>query len=188
MSITTCYGRVSTEEYDVMRASPEGLVQFADGTLPDEQCLYLDKAAPVIAWLLSPRERESQTQFAQAVRERENAPVITAPLISPVDDALAAVMGIGEKDVKLDMGLGPATVHRADRVALYAQLLAKIDEPQLREHLDFEEMESALLSVDGWLDEGEELFTEYVLPLFRRLKLFYKAAAEHQQVMLVWHE
>jgi Domain of unknown function (DUF1877) len=188
MSITTCYGRVSNEEYEAMLASPDGLVQFADGTLPDEQCLYLDKAAPVIAWLLSPYEREQQARFARAVRERENAPVITEPLTSPVDDVLAAVMGIGEKDAKLDMGLGPATVHRVNRVAHYAQLLAKIDEPQLREHLDFEEMEAAALSVDGWLDEGEELFTEYVLPLFHQLKLFYKTAAECQQVVLVWHE
>jgi Domain of unknown function (DUF1877) len=188
VSITTCYGRLSNEEYAAMRASSDGLVQFADGTLPDEQCLYLDKAAPVIAWLLSPYEREQQAQFARVVRDRENAPVITAPLTSPVDDVLAAVMGVGEKDAKLDMGLGPATVHRADTVVRYAQLLAKIDEPQLREHLDFEEMEAAALSIDGWLDEGEELFTECVLPLFRQLKLFYKTAAEHKQIVLVWHE
>ena len=188
MSITTCYGRVSNEQYEAMRASPDGLVQFADGTLPGEQCLYLDKAAPVIAWLLSPHEREQQARFASAVRERENAPVITEPPTPPVDDALAAVMGIGEKDAKLDAGLGPATVHQADRVARYAQLLAKIDEPELREHLDFEEMEAATLSVDGWLDEGEELFTGYVLPLFQQLKLFYKTAAHHRQVVLVWHE
>jgi hypothetical protein len=120
MSITTCYGRLSNEEYEATRASPEGLVQFADGTLPDEQCLYLDKAAPVIAWLLSPYEREQQAQFARAVRERENAPMVIEALTSPVDDVLAALMGVGEKDAKLDMGLGPATVHQADAVVRYA--------------------------------------------------------------------
>jgi hypothetical protein len=49
-------------------------------------------------------------------------------------------------------------------------------------------MEAAALSVDGWLDEGEKLFIEYVLPLFQQIKLFYKTAAECQQIVLVWHE
>ncbi len=187
MSITTCYGRLSNKEYAAMRASQDGLIQFTDGTLQDEQCLYLDKAAPVIAWLLSPYEREQQAQFAKVARDRGNAPVITAPLTSHVDDLVAAVMGIGEKDAKLEAGLGPATVHRADMVSRYARLLANIDGPQLREHLDFEKMEAAALCLDGWIDEGEELFTEYVLPLFRRLKLFYKTAEENRQVVLVWH-
>ena len=69
----------------------------------------------------------------------------------------------------------------------YTALLSKVDESVLREHLDFPQMDRLYFAIDTWQDEGEELFLEYVVPLFERLKQFYCAAADAGQCVLVWY-
>jgi Domain of unknown function (DUF1877) len=89
-------------------------------------------------------------------------------------------------DGKLTAGLGPAGVLSADTVQRYSLLLAKVGKAELSEHLDFQSLDDAELSIDGWTEEGAELFDGYVFLLFQKLQSFYREAANNNQMVLVW--
>ncbi|WP_081627154.1 DUF1877 family protein [Methyloversatilis discipulorum] len=189
MSVTTHYGRVSEEQYTSMRNDPDGLAQFLTGVLPEDQLLYLDKASAVIAWLLSPLKRHEQAHFAAVVRA-DDIESFTPPDLGPeppVDELLIPLEGRGAKDENLDAGMGPACVIDAKDVHRYALLLEEISEEKLREKLNFQELEEAALPIDYWLEEGEEIFAGYIVPLFEQLKTFYRVAASNNQKVLVWY-
>ena len=189
MSVTTYYGRVSPDEYEAMRRAPEGLSRFIDGTLPEERLLYLDKATPVIAWLLSPLKRHEQAHFA-AVCTADDLDTFVVPDLGPqppMDELLIPIEGRGVKDEALDVGMGPACVLSESDVERYASMLQQVDEPRLREQLDFQALEDAALPVDYWLEEGDEIFSGYILPLFHRLQAFYAQAATEKQLVLAWY-
>jgi hypothetical protein len=185
MSITTYYGRVSKQQYEAMRLDSDGLAQFVTGTLPQEQLLYLDKATPVIAWLLSPLKRHEQAHFAAVCRNTVVAPDLGPE--PPIDEMLVPIEGRGPTDEALDVGMGPACVLEFDDVSRYARLLENVSEAQLREKLNFQELEDAALPIDYWPEEGEQIFTEYIVPLFNQLQEFYRAAASNNQLVLVWY-
>ena len=188
MSVTSYYGRLTEKQYQDMRHDPDGLAQFVTGALPKENLLYLDKAAPVIAWLLSPLKRHEQAHFA-AVCRAEDLDNFHKPELGPeppMDEILIPLEGRGEKDERLDVGIGPACVISTSEAKRFAEKLAAIGESELRQRLSFQEMEDAALPVDYWLEEGESIFSEYVLPLFQQLQSFYTTAAQEDQMVLVW--
>jgi Domain of unknown function (DUF1877) len=189
MSVTTYYGRLSEEEYAAMRADPDGLAQFVTGVVPRERMLYLDKATPVIAWLLSPLKRHEQAHFA-AVCNAEDIDNFTAPDLGPeppMDEILVPLEGRGTKDEALDVGMGPACVISPSDVKRYSRMLADVDESRLRQQLDFPALDAAALPVDYWVEEGEQTFSEYIVPLLRQLQAFYASAESSNQVVLVWY-
>jgi Domain of unknown function (DUF1877) len=189
MSVTTYYGRLSEAEYAAMRIDPEGLAQFVTGVLPRDRLLYLDKATPVIAWLLSPHKRHEQAHFA-AVCRADDASLFKRPDLGPeppMDEILIPLEGRGAKDPTLDVGMGSACVLSPSDVMRYSAMLANIGESHLRERLDFAELDAAALPVDYWSEEGEQTFTEYILPLFTQLQAFFAKAATESQVVLVWY-
>jgi hypothetical protein len=189
MSITTYYGRLSEKEYAAMRVSPDGLQQFASGALPPEHLLYLDKAAPVIAWLLSPLKRYEQAHDA-AVYAAVDTDTFTSPDLGPeppLDEILVPVEGRGTKDETLSAGLGPACVVPVSDVKRYSRMLGELNESSLREHLDFAALDAAALPVEYWVEEGEQTFSEYILPLFKQLQAFYAAATANDHVVLIWY-
>jgi hypothetical protein len=172
-----------------MRINPEGLAQFVSGALPHEQLLYLDKATPVIAWLLSPLKRHEQAHFAAAFLE-DDIDTFVPPDFGPeppLDELLIPIEGRGSVDEALDVGMGPACVFEPDDVYKYARLLENVSETQLREKLNFTELEDAALPIDYWPEEGEKIFTEYIVPLFNQLQEFYRMAASNNQLVLVWY-
>jgi hypothetical protein len=188
MSVTTYYGRLTEKQYREMRDDPDGLAQFVTGVLPKEHLLYLDKAAPVIAWLLSPLKRYEQAHFA-AVCQAEDLDNFQKPEFGPepaMDEILIPLEGRGERDERLNVGMGPACGISLSETKQFAAKLTIIGESELRQNLSFQEMEDAALPVDYWLEEGESIFTEYVLPLFQQLQSFYAAAAKEDQMVLVW--
>jgi hypothetical protein len=189
MSITTYYGRLSPEEYAAMRNDPDGLAQFITGALPQDRLLYLDKATPVIAWLLSPLKRHEQAHFAAVCRADDIATFQTPDLgpEPPMDEILIPLEGRGAKDEALDVGMGAACVIQPAEVKRFAALVAEVDEMKLREQLNFQKLDEAALPVDYWTEEGEETFTQYILPLFLQLQSFYSAAKADDQVVLVWY-
>jgi hypothetical protein len=189
MSITTYYGRLSESEFTAMCADPDGLAQFVIGALPRERLLYLDKAAPVIAWLLSPLKRHEQAHFAAVCRAEDidsSQPPDLGPA-PPMDEILVPIEGRGDTEERLDVGMGPACVISREMVPKYAALLTEIGEADLRQQLDFQKLEDAALPVDYWPEEGEQIFNEYVLPLFEQLQEFYRTAVDSDQLVLVWY-
>lgn len=172
-----------------MVTHPDGLAQFVTGALPSELLLPMDKAPAVVAWLLSPLKRWEQKHFA-AVCNATDVSTFVPPDYGPeppLDEVLIPLEGRGPKDERLDVGLGPACVLQPDAVARYSLLLEGVTEGRLRDRLDFQEMEDAALPVDYWLEEGEQTFSEYVVPLFTRLQRFYQQAAAERQIVLIWY-
>jgi hypothetical protein len=189
MSVTTYYGRLSEQEYAAMRTNPDGLAQFVTGVLPKEHLLYLDKAAPVVAWLLSPLKRHEQAHNA-AVYAAKDIAAFTPPDLGPqppMDEVLVPLEGRGATDKALDVGMGPACVISLADVKRYSRMLAGVNELQLREQLDFAALDAAALPVDYWVEEGEQTFSEYILPLFKQLQAFYADAEASNQMVLVWY-
>lgn len=189
MSVTTYYGRISKQQYEAMRLHPDGLAQFVTGALPHEQLLYLDKATPVIAWLLSPLKRHEQAHFAAAFNA-DDIDTFEPPDLGPeppIDEILIPIEGRGPTDEMLDAGMGPSCVLEPEDVFRYARMLESVSELKLREKLNFNELEDAALPIDFWPEEGEEIFTEYIVPLFKQLQEFYHIAASNNQLVLVWY-
>lgn len=189
MSVTTYYGRLSHEQFDAIRADSTGLEQFFNGSIPQDQMLYLDKATPVIAWLLSPHKRHEQAHFAAVVRADDISNFEKPDLgpEPPLDEILIPIEGRGEKEECLDLGLGPACVPSAEEVHRFAPMLTAVTQAQLRQELDFQRLDDAALPLDYWTEEGEEMFSEYVLPLFVKLQEFFATASQNNQLVLVWY-
>lgn len=190
MSVTTSYGRLTINQLESIRASRSGLISFSDGTLPTDQSLYLDKASPVIAWLLSPLKRHEQLYFAALVQagdlESYSAPDFGPD--PPMDHFLLAIEGRGEdKQEELDLGLGPACYFSSREVKEFSVLLGSVTRSHLAQQLDFKAMDEAELPLDYWQEEGQQAFDDYIFPLFQQLQDFYRQAAERDQGVLVWN-
>jgi Domain of unknown function (DUF1877) len=191
MSIITCYARLSDSQLQEMNQSPETFHNIFQTTLPGVEVIDLDKAAGVIAWLLSPCKRAEQVEFAALIDEELNGEAQQAAdpqFIPPLDDFAMCIEGRGpNKIVHLDFGYGPACEFSADDVKRFAAALDGVNENVLRRELNFELMDSQELPVEYWQEKGEETFTQYILPLFEKLKGFYQAAANSGQSVLVWN-
>jgi hypothetical protein len=191
VSIVTYYARLTSPQLAELRAAPEGLSGIHRHPPSGGELLDLDKASGVIAWLLSPCKRAEQVHFAAEMEEMLNgtkADPSTLPSIPALDDLAIAIEGRGpRKDTRLDVGLGPACVFEPEEVKRFARLLGGVDEGVLRRALDFPLMDKLYLPVEYWEEEGEQAFSEYILPMFENLKRFYQAAANAGQYILVWY-
>ena len=171
MSVITYYQRCAPDAIDAES-------DFDDGG----ETIDLDKASEVISWLLSPCKRAEQVHFAAIVESREPMDPKALPPIPPIDDFAIAVEGRGSNQEETHCYFEPHEVIR------FAKLLGTIDVNTLRRNLDFKAMDAMHLPLDNRMEEGEELFTEYIVPLFEKLKQFYQRAANARQAVMVWHE
>lgn len=213
MSVTTSYARLARPQLEELSASPEPARVLYETPPAGSECIDLDKAAEVLAWLLSPCKRAEQRDAAdpRPDRQRTPSPVADAPaqrgallailqgqkpipvaeapaLTPPPDTLLAAIEGRGRRrEPRIKLGLGVACVFEPAEVQEYAQALAGVDEAALRASLDFALMDTQNLPVGDWQEEGESTFSEYILPAFLRLQAFYANAAAAHQHVLVWH-
>jgi hypothetical protein len=91
------------------------------------------------------------------------------------------------KEARIDFGMGPACVFSSKEVSEIASALRAIGESALRKAADFEEMDRVGVFPDQWLEEGDEILNEYILPNFRKLQNFYDQAASGGQIVLMWY-
>ncbi|HTN74669.1 MAG TPA: DUF1877 family protein, partial [Pirellulaceae bacterium] len=158
---------------------------------PGGEFIDLDKAAGVIAWLLSPCKRAEQIQFAALINEdlgEESQSAADQQPIPPLDDLAICIEGRGSKKINgLEVGYGPACEFAPDDVKRFSAALDKVNESGLRSELNFELMDTQHLPVEYWQEEGEETFTSYIVPNFEKLKRFYRSAANAGQSVLVWY-
>ncbi len=190
MSIITYYARLNREQLDGLLASADGLADLYRSVPDGAELIDLDKASEVVSWLLSPCKRSDQARIANDLAEDlgDEAPFDELPPEAPLDSFAVAIEGRGSrKESRLQAGYGPACIFEPAEVKEFARLLSGVDEPQLREQLDFPLMDKLFLPVEYWEEEGEETFAEYIMPLFRRLQSFYQNAAAAQQHVLIWY-
>jgi len=191
MSMVTYYARLSGTQVEELRSTAEGLQAIYKRPPIDGSLIDLDKASSVISWLLSPCKRAEQLRFAAEMNEMlKETPIAEAdfPAVPPLDEFAIAIEGRGpRKDRALDAGLGPACIFEPDEVQRFSKALSAVDGIILRRALDFKLMDTLYLPLEYWEEEGEQIFSQYLLPLFAKLKQFYLDAANAGQLVLVWY-
>jgi hypothetical protein len=186
----TCYARLAPSQLQGLDKSRGTLARLHQNVPPGGHVIDLDKAAGVIAWLLSPCKRAEQIQFAASINEAlGEEPSLPDPQpIPPLDELAICIEGRGPRKINgLDVGYGPACEFQPEEVKTYSTALAQVNESVLRRELNFELMDSLHLPVEYWQEEGEETFTKYIVPRFEKLKRFYNDAANAGQSVLVWY-
>jgi len=191
MSIICYYIRTDHAALEVLTLNPEAI--FGDlADLPQaSEVIDVDKAYDALSWLVSPLKRAEAAHMARLIGDPdwpdEAVQDSVARLNSmDVDDALVAIEGQNKERLDdIDLGLGGAVIFWPDRVRELALALSKLDEDPIRRDVDFALMDEHDVQPAGWLQEGEEILESYVLPTLRRLKAFYAAASELNQLVLL---
>lgn len=191
VSMITCYARLAASQIQELKPSPETLARLHEHIPPGGEVIDLDKAAGVIAWLLSPCKRAEQIEFATLLNQdlgEETSPAIDPQPIPPLDELAMCIEGRGATKIAgLDVGFGPACEFQPEDVTRFSAALENVNDAVLRKELNFELMDTLYLPVEYWQEEGEETFTQYIVPQFEKLKRFYKAAANASQSVIVWY-
>jgi hypothetical protein len=142
MSMITCYARLTPFQVQGLAKSPETLARLHQNVPPGGEFVDVDKAAGVIAWLLSPCKRAEQIQFAALINEDlgEEAPTSPDPQpVPPLDELAICIEGRGPKKISgLDVGYGPACEFQPEEVKQYSVALDKVSESVLRRELIYE--------------------------------------------------
>jgi hypothetical protein len=214
MSIVAYYIRLSPAQLPAALAAPERLASGEVSVFGDAQLIDVDRAWDPIAWLVSDCKRAEQAHNARVMesmrqerklksaglldrakslfRRREDSGELVAAARAleklEADAALIGIEGRGPtKEAGIDFGMGPACVFSSKEVSEIAFALRAIDESALRKAADFEEMDRVGVFPDQWLEEGDQILNEYILPNFRKLQNFYGQAASGGQIVLMWY-
>lgn len=194
MSVVVYYARLSPEQLERLANSPERArsLILAGGSeshpdFPDLGRLYLDRAYEPVAWLLSPLAR-AEADHMRRLGENPNEPReaargrVAAIDAMPIDPAYEALHGSRSYvDDRFAIGLGSPAVFPVAKVRALSAALDEIWRADLERGFDREEMIR-----DGmrYCDE-DDIMDEYILPEFKRLQVFYRAAAANNQVVMV---
>lgn len=186
--------RVDPNQLD---AAAENLDAVLSGDFKDGGCevIDIDRAYEPLAWLASPLKRAEMAHNSRLIFDDdwpdEEARASVARLGEmDVDDWLTAIEGRSDNlTSQIDFGLGDSAIFSSERVKELAQALENLNEPILREHLDFSIMDKEDVQPGYWQEEGEEggedTFQSYVLAGLKRLQTFYRQAADAQQTVLI---
>ena len=193
MSLICYYVRTGEEACEVLKESPDAIFEDLAGFPEGTEVMDIDKAYDALTWLVSPVKRAETLHMARLVSDKDwpdsEARESVARLDAmTVDDALFAIEGRpGERLEGFDLGMGAAVVFAPDRVRSLAAVVSALDEDALRRSADFPMMDEHDVQPSGWLEEGDEILSDYILPALRRLKAFYEAASRlNQTVLVVW--
>ena len=100
----------------------------------------------------------------------------------PIDPAYEALHGSRSYvDDRFAIGLGSPAVFPVAKVRALSAALDQISRADLERGLDREEM----IRVGMNYADEDDIMDEYILPEFKRLQVFYRAAAANNQVVMV---
>jgi hypothetical protein len=212
MGIVSYHVRIGESLLEALQANPDLFWELPECAAPaGVQQLYIDKDWSALSWLLSAKAREEQKHdvvvFAVSdSAEGENIPsdrdawnaakareasrrgiqlVNTESM--PDEPALIAIEGRGPRDERFQqIGYGARTFvpHEVRRLSAALDQLTDAD---LREHFNPEVMESLDVAGILWTEEAPDVLDAILIPIFMRLKEFYRLAAQAGQHVLVVH-
>ena len=189
MSIVYYYVRVHPDSVNML--TDDNIFGQASANPVDLEVIDIDKAHEALAWLVSSTKRAevahnrrlSQDPDWAANEARANVARLNT---MPMDDVLVAIQGSASYAVEAPELPFLATILFPPKlVRSLSASLAALTESGLREHLDFQVMEDENVAPGEWLTEGEETFTQYLMPALRRLQEFYETAAGRDQAVLL---
>ena len=194
MSVVVYYARLSSEQLERLANSPESArsLILAGGSeshpdFPGLGRLYLDRAYEPIAWLLSPRARAEADHMRRLVENPSDPPEAARGRVAaidamPMDPAYEALHGSRSYvDDRFAIGLGSPAVFPVAKVRALSAALDQISCADLERGFDREE----IVRVGMTYCDDDDIMDEYILPEFKRLQAFYRAAAANNQVVMV---
>jgi hypothetical protein len=185
MGMVAYFARVNEDQLGQLRRDPQLVWASEFTSQAGVEVIDIDKAWDAICYLLCDSTREMARWNRAAMMDDE---LPAAEPDTKVNAIATSIMGASENRVaEIDCGYGGAANFAPGEVAAFAQELSAVTLDRLRQHLDFQEMDRLMVNPDGWLDDGEGIFSEYVVPLFNRVREFYRRAAGQRQRVLVWY-
>jgi len=217
MSIVAYYARLSSDQLAECRLNPEPLRSASVAHMPGAEVIDVDRSWEPLGWLLSPLKRaeldHNSLVMSEMLAERRATKQTLASRISAIfmrkssrgkstaisaslklvdevvlDMRLIAIEGRTEhREERLNFGLGAAAIFGNDEVSTLSAALASVSPEGLAEHLDPERMDKIGVFPGHWVEEGQDLMNQYIIPNFVRLQSFYAIASEQKQIVAVWH-
>jgi hypothetical protein len=211
MSIVSYHARLDENLLEALQTNANHFWDLpADAGPADAELLYIDKDWSALSWLLSSKAREEQKQDAvqfalmrskaageklddlawDAAKARE-ASKLGVELVDteamPDEPALIAIEGRGPRDARLaHLGYG-GRVFLPTEISNLSAALDRITESDLRAHFDPQAMEGFDVAGIRWTEEPPDVLETILIPIFNRLKAFFRRAALAGQYVLVVH-
>ena len=99
---------------------------------------------------------------------------------------LIGIEGRGsKKEPKIDFGYGEACVFLPDEVKDIADSFCTCD--TFREKPDYKKLDDNQVFPEYWQQEGDDLFDNYIVANFDKLKSLYTAASSNNEVVVMWY-
>lgn len=216
MSIVVYFVHVDADQLRILHDQPAVVWNMAsDPRFAKAAMVDIDKDWEVVSWLASDtRRKEQQASIVSRTASRrpeakslrgtdpayqallaEEAGKLGVTLVDthvlPTDPLLEAIEGRGsesQRDPAIEFGLGPARVFSAAEVEALAHAFAAKPESELRSAFDRHEMQRFDVGGMEWEDEDADILDDILLPEFRKLRDFYRAAAEQGDHVLVIYQ
>jgi hypothetical protein len=175
MSVTATYIAGPEEQLTALAARRAiSLDQLAN--LPGLRFLDLDKSWEALTWLLSPAKR----------KEKELESISDDDVDIPPDIFMKALEGTESEPIgALDLGYGPPWKLSVALVQEAATALARVTADDLRQQYNPELMDEHWVYPDGWVDDAEDRFNEYLQPLYVAVREFFDSAAAAREAVLI---
>lgn len=191
MSMICYYVRLQPEHVPALCANPDAI--FGEPPSDHLEVIDIDRAYEALAWLVSPLKRAEIAHMARLIQEpdwpHEDARANVAKLEAmTLDDAVTAIEGrAAERIEAISFGFGAAGFFPPQRVRTLSVVMNGLSEAELRGRLDFNAMDEDDVVPGYWEEEGEDIFSSYVMPALGRLQRFYSsAAANGDAVIVIW--
>jgi hypothetical protein len=92
---------------------------------------------------------------------------------------------LGGAPIGEDVGYGPARILTPEQLKLVSKSFEEIDLEKFRKKFDPRSMDRDIYPGGTWVKEGDEGL-EYLVEYYKKLVLFYRAAAGRNDGMLIW--
>jgi hypothetical protein len=192
LSIVANYARLGASQISEWVASADADPHSSIAGLSGAEAIDVDQSWGPMAWLASSTKRMEDEHNWRVMSEPDLDDTFIAESIARLDAAevdlpLVAIEGRSETRLdEIDFGMGsPAVFHPAEVQRLSAALIG-LPDSTLKSALDPELMDEMQVFPGHWEEEAD-LLDEYILPNLRKLRDFYKAAADSGQVVVVWY-
>jgi uncharacterized protein DUF1877 len=210
MSVVSYHARVGENLLDALQTNADRFWDLPQDAGPAEaELLFIDKDGSALSWfcLRTREERKHDTvQFAlmqskpgaealdnlawdaAKAREASKLGIELVDTESIADEpALIAIEGRGPRDARLaHLGYG-GRVFPPTEVLNLSAALDRLTDSDLRAHFDPEAMERFDVAGLAWTKEPPDVLDTILIPIFNRLKAFFRRAALAGQYVLVVH-
>lgn len=208
MSIIANYARVNESELEKFASSPEKL--FSESA----ECIDIDRSWDPMAWILSECKRAEhaynqlvmKSMLNERREEKSKKPSFFRRIFKKaskdenfdflkqeqkrLDQFVAETILVGiegrgaNKEPRIDFGYGESCIFKGEELA---NIAASFNESTgLTKKPDFEKMDSEDVFPGHWREEGDDLYENYIVSNFSKLKQFYNSAHSENQVVIMW--